>query len=417
MTCAAIAAHPRTSVQQRLTVWTTLLWLAVAMGSFLTLAPPVTGQDDTAQEVPAKEDVPVQSQQDEPGENAAATPGPAAAAFEAKFAQWKALIVQLRQLRSDFQTKITGAERAAMAQKWDKTVAQAEAMFPELVDTVIAAYAEESPKDRVKMNFLIKALHDYAERDMYEPALKIGAALIDNGCENSEVFGDTGSAAFAMNDYDRAISLLDKAAELNALAGTAAQMRATIAEYQKYWEQEQQLRAKEADADDLPRVKISTTKGDLVVELFENEAPETVANFISLVKRGFYSDLAFHRVIGGFMAQGGCPEGDGTGGPGYRIYDECNRPDYRRHFRGVLSMAKTNAPNSGGSQFFINFRPTPNLDGKHTVFGRVIEGIDVLPQLTRTDQAEDDAKPVPDRILEATVLRDRGHEYVPHKVE
>ena len=157
---------------------------------------------------------------------------------------------------------------------------------------------------------------------------------------------------------------------MSSLSGDATQLRAEVNKYVEYWKREQELRQKEAAADDLPRVKLTTTKGDIVLELFENEAPETVGNFINLVEKGFYKDLTFHRVIAGFMAQGGCPEGDGTGGPGYSIYDECGKPDARMHFRGSISMAKTNAPNSGGSQFFICFRPTPNLNGIHTVFGR-----------------------------------------------
>ena len=225
-----------------------------------------------------------------------------------------------------------------------------------------------------------------------------------------------GRQPFALNDYEKTAELLAKAEKLNAISGDAALLREELDDYKKYWKEEQELRAKEAEADDLPRVKLTTTKGDIVVELFENEAPDTVGNFISLVKSGFYDKLEFHRVISGFMAQGGCPDGDGTGGPGYTIYDECGKPGFRKHFRGVLSMAKTGAPNSGGSQFFITYRPTPHLNGQHTVFGRVIEGMDVAVNLQRRDPSDAQA-PKPDRIIKAEVLRDRGHEYLPKKVE
>ena len=113
---------------------------------------------------------------------------------------------------------------------------------------------------------------------------------------------------------------------------------------------------------------IKTNKGDIEVELFENEAPNTVANFITLVEKGFYNGLSFHRVLPNFMAQGGDPKGDGTGGPGYTIADECSGPNHRLHFRGSLSMAKEARPDTGGSQFFITFVPTSHLDGIHTVF-------------------------------------------------
>jgi cyclophilin family peptidyl-prolyl cis-trans isomerase len=143
-----------------------------------------------------------------------------------------------------------------------------------------------------------------------------------------------------------------------------------------------------------------------------------VGNFINLVESGFYDGLKFHRVLPGFMAQGGCPKGDGTGGPGYSIYCECNQPNHRKHFRGSLSMAKSAAANTGGSQFFITFAPTPHLDGKHTVFGRVIEGMDVLSKLQRIDPTGQQAPAYvePDTIISAEVVRKRDHEYLPTKV-
>lgn len=116
--------------------------------------------------------------------------------------------------------------------------------------------------------------------------------------------------------------------------------------------------------------------GDIVIELFEKEAPGTVQNFIDLINKGFYNGLRFHRVIPGFVAQGGCPNGNGTGSPGYTIKDELIGNPHK-HERGALSMAHR-GPNTGGSQFFIVYEPQPHLDGVHTVFGKVIEGMDVV---------------------------------------
>ena len=116
--------------------------------------------------------------------------------------------------------------------------------------------------------------------------------------------------------------------------------------------------------------------GDIVIELFEKEAPGTVQNFIDLINKGFYNGLRFHRVIPGFVAQGGCPNGNGTGGTGYTIKDELVGNPHK-HERGALSMAHR-GPNTGGSQFFIVYEPQPHLDGVHTVFGKVIEGMDVV---------------------------------------
>ena len=125
-----------------------------------------------------------------------------------------------------------------------------------------------------------------------------------------------------------------------------------------------------------------TARGPIKVELYPDKAPLTVANFVNLAQRGFYDGLNFHRVIADFMIQGGCPEGSGRGGPGYRFEDETGNGV--RHDRGVLSMANA-GPNTNGSQFFITHVPTPWLDGKHTVFGKVIEGLDVVDAVAGGD--------------------------------
>ena len=125
-----------------------------------------------------------------------------------------------------------------------------------------------------------------------------------------------------------------------------------------------------------------TARGPIRVELLPDQAPLTVANFVNLARRGFYDGLGFHRVIADFMIQGGCPEGSGRGGPGYRFEDETNNGV--RHERGVLSMANA-GPNTNGSQFFITHVATPWLDGKHTVFGKVVEGLGVVDAIAQGD--------------------------------
>ncbi len=140
--------------------------------------------------------------------------------------------------------------------------------------------------------------------------------------------------------------------------------------------------------------KFETSKGDFKVELFQDKAPVTSQNFINLVNKGFYNQLIFHRVIDGFMIQGGDPDGNGRGGPGYRIKDEFH-PDLRHNAPGILSMANA-GPNTGGSQFFITLVPTPHLDNKHAVFGRVVEGMDVVKAIgkVKTDGADRPVEPV-----------------------
>ena len=127
---------------------------------------------------------------------------------------------------------------------------------------------------------------------------------------------------------------------------------------------------------DNPVVCIETPMGKITVEVYEKEAPKTAANFLTLVRKGFYNGILFHRVIPDFMIQTGDPTGTGSGGPGYKIPDEFN-PKLRHDKAGVLSMANS-GPNSGGSQFFITHGPTPHLNDKHAIFGQVIEGQDVV---------------------------------------
>jgi peptidyl-prolyl cis-trans isomerase B (cyclophilin B) len=134
----------------------------------------------------------------------------------------------------------------------------------------------------------------------------------------------------------------------------------------------------EAEPAKSPRAVIEMATGKIVVELYEKDAPGTVANFVKLAKQGFYDGLNFHRVVPGFVVQGGDPKGDGTGGPGYAIKDEVNA---RKHLTGTMAMAKTAAPNSAGSQFYITLAPQPRLDSGYTVFGQVVEGMDIVMKI------------------------------------
>jgi peptidyl-prolyl cis-trans isomerase B (cyclophilin B) len=127
--------------------------------------------------------------------------------------------------------------------------------------------------------------------------------------------------------------------------------------------------------------------GQVKIELFEKEAPGTVANFEKLIKDGFYNGLNFHRVIPGFVAQGGCPEGRGTGGPGYNIKCE-TQGNPHKHERGSLSMAHA-GKDTGGSQFFIVFEPQPHLNGVHTVFGKVVEGMELVDKIKQGDNMKE----------------------------
>ncbi len=131
---------------------------------------------------------------------------------------------------------------------------------------------------------------------------------------------------------------------------------------------------------------INTNKGNIRIQLHDDKTPKTVANFEKLATDGFYDGLKFHRVIADFMVQGGCPQGTGTGGPGYKFEDEFH-PELTHSGPGILSMANS-GPNSNGSQFFITHVATPWLDGKHSVFGKVLEGQDVVDSIAQGDVME-----------------------------
>ncbi len=143
-------------------------------------------------------------------------------------------------------------------------------------------------------------------------------------------------------------------------------------------------------------VVFSTSMGDFSVELFDDKAPNTTANFAALVGKKFYDKKIFHRIIADFMIQGGCPDGTGMGGPGYKIKDEFHK-DLKHNEPGILSMANA-GPNTGGSQFFITLVPTPWLDGKHAVFGKVSAGMDVIEKIGKVKTGYGD-KPAKDVVI------------------
>ena len=163
-----------------------------------------------------------------------------------------------------------------------------------------------------------------------------------------------------------------------------------------------------------PIVTFEMKDGDVFyVELYPEIAPNTVNNFISLVKKGFYNGLCFHRVIEGFMIQGGDPKGSGTGGPGYTIRGEFSKNGFKndlKHKRGVISMARSMMPNSAGSQFFIMHADAPHLDGQYAAFGQVIDGMDVIDKIAEVNVDYND-KPLRDQVIKSVTVDTNGVEY------
>lgn len=222
---------------------------------------------------------------------------------------------------------------------------------------------------------------------------------------------------YADNRFDDAMAALDRV-DTESLENNPARTASIDSRRTRYeevavkWETELAIRETEATLDDLPRVQLITSRGPILLELFEDHAPNTVANFMSLAESGYYDGTRFHRVLPKFMAQGGDPNSRdgasgqaGSGGPGYNIKDEHTLDDIRFHFAGSLSMAKTAAANTGGSQFFLTHLPTSHLDGRHTVFGRIVDGLDIARAIEKDDD-----------IVTVVVIRKRDHEYLPDKL-
>jgi cyclophilin family peptidyl-prolyl cis-trans isomerase len=378
-------------------------WLLLLPVAFLACTPAVA-QDDPPK--PATTPPAAAAQPADPNK-------PLAAEFNKLLDEWKGVLKEMRALKLKFQSA-PEADKPKITDDWNALVTKGNGLLGQLEAAGVKAYGEAPNEDPQLVRFLVKLAADAADRDEYESCLAVSEALIAGKCEDKTIYGPASLAAFALHEFDKCAEYNKLAIEAGSPAVPLRNWNVDPLEYKKLWEKEQAIRAEEENKD-LPRVKFTTSQGDIVIELFEDQAPDTVGNFVNLVEKGLYNGTVFHRVLKNFMAQGGDPKGDGTGGPGYEIFCECYKPDYRVHFRGSLSMAHAGR-DTGGSQFFLTFLPTPHLNGKHTCFGRIIEGLDVLAKLQRIDPGMPSGK-TPDKIVTAEVVRKRDHAYVPKKVE
>ena len=321
----------------------------------------------------------------------------------------KKLVGELTSLQAEYQQP--NADKTSIENKFNATRDKAREAALALEQSASAAVLANPDNDDA-CAVVKDVLQSAMQADDPKKALSLVKTLDDAGKTNEELLLTGATAAMITSELDMAEKFLKAAKEAGMSDDKIASLQKAIDHERPKVNAEMSTRATEEKADDLPRVKIETTKGTIIVELFENQAPNTVANFISLVESHFYDGTPFHRVIPQFMAQGGDPTGTGTSGPGYTIDCECELPNARKHFLGSLSMAHA-GKNTGGSQFFLTFRPTEHLDGRHTVFGRVIKGFDVLPKITRTEGPQ--ARPTQDKIISAEIIRKRDHVYEPKK--
>ncbi len=364
-------------------------------------APAGDAKEETAKEDTAKEDTKKDGEDEAPEVPVEKEPVASAAvkAFRAEKEKWDSKVAALAELREKV-FKALPSRRESTLDAYKKAVSEINSMLPELKKATLLAYKDSTNTHADVQRAMLGLLANAIRENRFVEADNLVTLLQDADTGNMAMLAGL-SPMFAKDPKSTEEFLWREQAQPADLVKTCVD--------------EIKLRAKEAKTDDLPRVKMTIRgKGDVVIELYENEAPGATGNFISLVQEKFYDGLSFHRVIEGFMAQGGDPLGNGTGGPGYQIKCECHKPEYRRHFRGVLSMAHSGR-DTGGSQFFITFARPSHLDGRHTAFGRVIEGMDVVDSITRRDPTRP-SQPPADVIDKVEVLRKRDHKYEPNKV-
>lgn len=263
--------------------------------------------------------------------------------------------------------------------------------------------------------FLITMIEHRFNHDIYDLSTLEGAGrLADGGSQLLYVFQCGARSAVVSGKFDTARQMFE-AIDDERMADVDQSLEMFLEEHRDNYEAEMAVREQEAQQDRLPRVLLRTTQGDVVLELFIDQAPSTVANFIKLVEQGFYDDLSFYQVIDNILALTGDAAGDGSGNSGQFLLDEHERPDARKALRGSLVMAKLPMgdtgnfiPNSASSQFAILFLPMISISEQQTVFGRVVEGMNVICRLRRVDPNKEKKGKIelpPDRIIEATVIR------------
>ena len=251
-------------------------------------------------------------------------------------------------------------------------------------------------------------MYEAFESNQYPKAASHAEKVIAAGDPNARVLSIAGVSSFAQHKFEEALKHLKSAGNQDQMV---RQYLKAAEEYVGLWKEEQAIRKAE-ESSNLPRVEFDTSRGKIEMVLYEDQAPNTVANFIELIESKTYDGTKFHRVINNFMIQGGDPlskddnpANDGTGGPGHTIKCECHTDAARMHFAGTLSMAHAGR-DSGGSQFFITHLPTAHLNKAHTAFGRVVKGMDVVNSVKKGDT-----------LKTARVLSKRDHEYKAEKTE
>jgi cyclophilin family peptidyl-prolyl cis-trans isomerase len=334
---------------------------------------------------------------------------------------FKNFIGQLVELEIRFHNSVTPDEGNRLREQWYEFREQGFDLYQEMLSAALAEYLLAPAENRPLADLLFGVLKRNAEADVYEGLLPIALALYENQYPAAELNGLLIMCSLANNEFELARNPLEKLIAQGRASNELIEIFNNLDELTSAWNEELEKRKIDSQGEPLPLARVTTTKGTLVIELFENDAPEAVANFISLVERGFYRYSQFFMVLSNLMAQTGCPSGDGMGGPGYFIPQESAQLSPRRMFRGSVSLALLpGMPDSGGSQFMIAFLPVKLLENQSRVFGRVVSGMPNVAKLNRIDPSEKkkEGEPpaVPDEIITIEIIRKRDHAYEPTRL-
>jgi len=299
----------------------------------------------------------------------------------------------------EFQKKPQSEETAKEIEKLEMEI---HTLFHQMMNWLGPVWHLAPQKNEVK-SFMFFLLVRELEGDQYEAAYVLARELMTQKAyeEIPVLYEMAGISAFMMSKFDVARHCFSEAQKRNALHGTASVYLDLIPYYTQAWKTEQALRVQETRKGTTPRVLITTTRGEVEIELFEDSAPQTVQTFLKLVKEGFYDGDSFSTVLSGLLAR------TNRIAPGIEIPDEFTLPSARKHFRGSVVLTHGAGKDSGHSQFFIMLTPAPQLDGKFTVFGRVTRGIEVVSALNRVDARHPEKNlpgMKPDQIIRIKIL-------------
>lgn len=352
----------------------------------------------------------------------------AVAEFDQAAAKWRETVTEINVLTIQYQNA-DASEASALRRKHREQEVKARLQFRDLFEIALKIVQQSPESSDEATQFLLMATFYRFNNDKYELTGEAAEALIPVTKGGRGLPEIAGVSYWATNQYEKAMPFLEEAFGMGLLDEKNRAALPTVDLLKNAWEGERAKLAAEAAADDLPRVRLKTTRGDIVLELFENEAPNTVANFIRLVESGGYRNVPFYQVLSAQVALAG----DTRVTPanlGFALPDENQSPEARRAFRGRIAMAKlpmpegsefVTFPNSASSHFFITFRPIFNTSAEHTIFGRIVEGIEHFSALKRIDpnkeKKEGEPEEMPDYILEAEVVRKRDHAYEPNRIE